>query len=106
VQAELRTLAANDIDTAVAYCRNEVSPETAFGFIDDVEAAITHLCRHPLTGSLRFAHEVEVPELRSWPLKKFPYLVFDVPDADRIDIWRVLHANRDIPAHLAAEQAG
>ena len=33
VQAKLRTLAANDTDDAVAYYRNEVSPETALGFI-------------------------------------------------------------------------
>ena len=103
MQANLRTLAAKDIDEAVAHYRNEAGPQVALGFVDALEATIRHLCQHPLTGSLRLAHEVEIPELRSWPLNKFPYLVFYMPDDDRIDIWRVLHATRDIPAYLAVE---
>ena len=66
-------------------------------------AAIEHLRRHPFTGSLRFAFELEIPDLRSWRLKRFPYLVFYVADDELIDIWRVLHLRRDIPAHLTDE---
>ena len=104
MQANLRSLAANDIDAAVAYYRNEADQQTAVDFVDALEAAINHIRQHPLTGSLRFAYELEIPELRSWPLRKFPYLIFYMPDDERIDIWRVLHARRDIPAHLTADQ--
>ncbi|MFN3219296.1 MAG: type II toxin-antitoxin system RelE/ParE family toxin [Acidimicrobiales bacterium] len=103
MRADLRALAADDIDAAVAFYRSEASAEVAVEFIDALESAIAHLLRHPLTGSLRFAYELEIPELRSWPLRKFPYLVFYVPDDDRIDIWRILHARRDIPAHLTPD---
>ncbi len=100
MQSDLRALAAADVDAAVAYYLNEADRKTAHEFVDALETAINHLRRHPLTGSLRFAFELEIPDLRSWPVKKFPYLVFYVPADDHIDIWRVLHARRDIPAHL------
>lgn len=62
-----------------------------------------HLSRHPLTGSLRFAFEFAMPELPTWPLRFFPYLIFYVADEDHVDIWRILHAHRNIPASLAAD---
>ena len=62
------------------------------------ENAVSLLIRYPLTGSLRFAYELEIPELRSWSLKKFPYMIFYLPNDEHLDIWRVLHTRRDIPA--------
>ena len=38
--------------------------------------------------------------LRACALQTFPYLVFYVEREDDIDVWRVLHGNRDIPAWL------
>lgn len=103
MHAQLRAVAEHDVEEAVAHYRSEAGPETALGFVDELEAAITHLCEYPLIGSLRFAFELDIPDLRCWPLQRFPYLLFYVPDDDRIDIWRVLHARRDIPAYLTAE---
>ena len=100
MRANVRALAALDIETAVTYYRDEAGAETAVEFVTALEDAIEHLRQHPLTGSLRFAYELEIPELRSWPLQKFPYLVFYVPDEDGIDVWRVLHTLRDVPTHL------
>jgi toxin ParE1/3/4 len=54
----------------------------------------------PRTGSPRFSNEFELPGLRSRRLGRFPYLVFYVEEADRIDVWRILHAQRDIAASL------
>ena len=102
MRARLRAVAANDVEAAVAYYREEAGHEIALDFVDALEAAISHLQQHPFTGSLRFAFELEIPELRSWPLQKFPYLIFYMPDEQEIDVWRVLHARRDIPAHLSA----
>lgn len=103
MQANLRAFAVNDIEAAVTYYHDEAGPGTALDFVDALEAAINHLRRYPLTGSLRFAFELEIPDLRSWPLQKFPYLIFYVPDDHHIDIWRVLHARRDIPAYLTPD---
>ncbi len=104
MRAQLRAAAEQDVDEAAAYYRDEAGARTALDFIDSLEAAIAHLCDYPLSGSLRFAFELEIPDLRSWTLPRFPYLLFYVPDDDRIDIWRVLHARRDIPAFLAGNQ--
>jgi toxin ParE1/3/4 len=38
--------------------------------------------------------------LRSWPLTRFPYLVFYFERDDCVDVWRVLQAQRDIPAWI------
>lgn len=103
MQAQLRAAAERDVHDAVDYYRNEAGPEIALGFIESLETAIAHLCDYPLSGSLRFAFELEIPELRSWSVPRFPYLLFYVPDHDRIDIWRVLHARRDIPVFLTPD---
>ena len=57
--------------------------------------------RHPASGSPRYAHELDLPDLRFWPLKRYPCLVFYVERRDHIDVWRVLHGQRDIPAWLS-----
>jgi toxin ParE1/3/4 len=52
----------------------------------------------PSAGSARYAHELEVPGLRSWQVKGYAYLVFYIERDDYVDVWRVLHGSRDIPA--------
>ncbi len=105
MEATLRALAAADIEAAVAYYRDEAGEQVALDFVDALEAAIETLRDRPLIGSLRFAYELEIPELRSWPVEAFPYLLFYVPDAERVDVWRVLHAKRDIPSVLVDDDA-
>ena len=41
-----------------------------------------------------------MPGQRSWPLTRYPHLVFYVERPDHIDVWRVLHGQRDIPAWM------
>ena len=103
MHAQLRSTAEHDIEQAVAHYRDERGPELALDFVDAFEAAIADLCHHPFIGTLRFAFELEIPELRSWPLPRFPYLVFYVPTDKHIDVWRVLHARRNIPAFLSVD---
>ena len=98
---QLRRLAAGDIDAALGHYRDEVGPAVAASFVGAVERALAHLARHPHNGSLRFAFELGVPELRAWTIKRFPYVIFYVELDPRIDVWRVLHARRDVPATLA-----
>ncbi len=98
-----RELANRDVDEALAYYLDEGSEKAALGFIGELQAAYTHLGRHPATGSLRYAHELDLPGLHMWPLKRFPYLVFYLEREDHIDVWRVLHARRDIPGWLQTE---
>ena len=58
----------------------------------------SHIARHPAAGSARYALELNLPGLRSWPLTNYPYLVSYLEFDDHIDVWRVLHDQRDIPA--------
>ncbi|MHB1292481.1 MAG: type II toxin-antitoxin system RelE/ParE family toxin [Sulfuricella sp.] len=98
-----RIIAQRDVENAVDHYLNEASEQVALGFIDVLEQAYKHITRHPATGSTRYAHELDLPGLRSWPLKRYPYLIFYVEQSDHIDIWRVLHGQRDIPSWLREE---
>lgn len=97
----LRRLAAADIESAVDHDSEAADSATARRFVASMERAVQQISRHPHNGSLRLAYELDVPELRAWPLPRFPYIVFYVEQAAEIDVWRVLHTRRDLPASLA-----
>ncbi len=93
-------MASHDIDEIIACYLNESAESAAYGFIDALEEAYTHISRHPATGSPR-PHELDLAGQRFWPLTRYPHLVFYVERPDHIDVWRVLHGQRDIPAWMA-----
>lgn len=95
-----RGLANRDVDEAIDYYLSEGAEQAALGFIDALEQAYAQLSRHSATGSPRYSHELNLPGLRSWPLARFPHLIFYIEREDHIDVWRVLHNLRDIPAWL------
>lgn len=95
-----RIRANRDVEDAVAYYVGEHAEKAALGFIDALEQAYAHISRHPATGSPRYAHALDLPGLRSWPVARYPYLVFYVERPRHIDVWRVLHAQRNIPAWM------
>jgi toxin ParE1/3/4 len=97
-----RELANQDIDDAIAYYLSEDAGTAALSFIAELEKAFGHISRHPGTGSTRYAHELDLPGLRFWPLTRFPYLVFYFEQSECIDVWRLLHGKRDIPAWMQA----
>jgi toxin ParE1/3/4 len=78
--------------------------QAALGFIEALESAYAHISRYPATRSARYAHELELPGLRCWPLKRYPHLVFYVDRIDRVDVLRVLHGQIDIPAWMREPQ--
>jgi len=96
----LRARAGRDISAALNHYEAETGTAAALGFIDALERVFWHIARHPATGTLRHAHELDLPGLRVWPLKRHPYLVFFVEQDDHIDVWRLLHDERDIPASM------
>ena len=99
-----RAVAQQDVVDAVDRYVGEAGPEVALAFIDALESAYRHVARAPATGSPRFAHELGLDGLRSWPLARFPYLVFYFERDDGIDVWRVLHTARDIPAWMRQDR--
>jgi toxin ParE1/3/4 len=100
-----RERAGRDIDEAIDHYRT-AGFAVARGFVDDLESAFRHISRHPATGSPRYAHELDLPGLRSWRLARYPYLVFYVEREDHVDVWRVLHAASDIPAWMQDPDSG
>jgi toxin ParE1/3/4 len=97
-----RELANRDVNEAIAWHLGESTESVALGFIDALEAAYIHISRHPATASPGYGHVFNLPDLRFWPLRRYPYLVFYLERPDQFDVWRVLHGKRDIPAWLAA----
>ena len=95
-----RALANRDVDEAIHHYLSQDAGAAALGFIDALEQGYGHIGRHAATGSPRYAHELNLPGLRSWPLKRYPYLIFYMEHDDHIDVWRVLHGQRDIPAWI------
>lgn len=98
-----RQAASHDIDDAVDRLAREAGLETALRFIDALEAACLHISRNPASGSPRFGWELDRPGLRVWPVKGFGYLAFYCEEENYVDLWRVLHTARDIPASLREE---
>jgi len=102
-QAHLRAKAAVDVEDAVAHLRSTAGDTVALSFIDALERGVNLLTRSPQAGSLQFAYELAIPELRAWALKRFPYVIFSIPHENHIDIWRVLHARRDLPGAIRSD---
>jgi toxin ParE1/3/4 len=71
-----------------------------------LERGLQHVGRHPHSGTLRFSYDLDLPELRAWPVPGFPYLVVYIERDDEIDVWRILHTRRDIPSALADDDEG
>ena len=101
-----RELANRDVDEAIAYYLAEASDQVALGFIDALERAYQHISRHSASGSSRYAVELNLPGLLAWPLRRFPQIVFYVETKEHIDVWRVLHGARDIPAWMQEPDSG
>lgn len=95
-----RSQADRDVDGAIAYYLEQRAVDAALGFIDALERAYGHIGRHPAAGSPRYAHELNLPDLRFWLVPGYPYVVFYVECDDHVDVWRVLHAQRDVPSWM------
>ena len=100
-----RDRANRDVDDAITYYLKEGAGEAALGLVDALEDAYGLLGQHPAIGSSRYAHELGIPGLRSWSLPRFPYVVFYIERADHVDVWRVLHGHREIPALMQEPDA-
>jgi toxin ParE1/3/4 len=98
-----RAQAVRDVQDAVDFYFGDGAEKAALGFVDALERAYLHIGRHPATASHRYAHELGLPSLRSWPLARYPYLIFFLERDDHPDVWRVLHGHRDLPAGLTSD---
>ena len=89
--------AAEDLVFAAAFYQEE-QPGLGVRFLDEVKQVTRFIAATPGVGSLRYAHVV--PGLRMRQVPGFPYLVFYLDRVDHVDVLRVLHGRRDLPAAL------
>ena len=100
----LREQAQRDIDKAIEHYLSEAGPAAALDFVDALEDARRQIGERPASGSPRHAHELDLPGLRFKSVGKLPFLVFYVERDAEIDVWRVLHGARDIPAWMQPDE--
>jgi len=95
----VRPLADADIDMALAYLRTR-NRAAASRFVAALEGDFQRLSQTPGMGSPRYTHVLPTEGLRVWRVQGFPYLIFYLERPDHLDVVRVLHAARDVPAAL------
>lgn len=100
-----RAVAQQDIEAAIAHYAAQAGTTVALAFIDAVQGAFQRIAAHPGLGSARISIELRLDGLCTWPVRRFPYLVFYRAERDRIDVWRVLHAKQDVPAWIIGTEA-
>jgi len=96
----LREAARRDVEGAISYYLREGASDAASSFVEKLEDTVNRIAAHPEAGSPRYAHELSLPGLRFSPITGFPHLVFYVVREEVIDVWRVLHGERDIPGWM------
>jgi len=96
-----RALARQDAEAAIDHYAQAAGSDVALNFVGALETAFRAIATKPGAGSPRFAHELELPGLRTRRVARFPYLIFYIERDDHIDVWRILHDRRDIPAGFA-----
>ena len=97
----LLVAAQNELRQITAWYRDEAGEALALRWTDAVSSALRHIRAIPRTGSSRYALGLNLRGLRFWPISGFPYLIFYIERETQIDVWRVLHTQRDIPARMA-----
>lgn len=99
-----RAAARIDVDMALDHYRLEAGDDVALRFVDALQHTYRLIAARPGLGSPRFAHELDLPELRYRKVGRFPYLLFYIERADHIDLWRMLHARRDIASWMTIDR--
>jgi len=97
-----RAAALRDMEAAADHYAEAADEETAIRFIDALQATFDAIAAAPGTGAPRYAETLDLPGLRHKRTGRLPHLVFYVERPDHIDVWRVLHARRDIPASFGS----
>jgi toxin ParE1/3/4 len=96
-------LATADIEDLIEYFRREASSAVALRFIDNTERAFDQVLAIPGLGVLLGLDELPYEDIRRWHVDGFGRLmILYRPVADGVEVVRVLHTARDIPALLRA----
>ncbi|WP_431048851.1 type II toxin-antitoxin system RelE/ParE family toxin [Roseateles sp. L2-2] len=89
--------AARDLDEIRRYYQDEGGTLPVEALHSEVTRALRHISRAPGTGSPRYRPLLQVTDMRTWRLTKFPHLVFYLDRQNAVHVVRVIHERRDIP---------
>ena len=95
-----RERAYRDVEDILAYYEQQAGFDVALDFIDALEASYHAIGVHPGIGSPRRVDLFGIADLRGFPVRRYPYILIYIDRTDHIDLVRVLHARRDIPAQF------
>jgi len=93
-------VARRDIAAARDFYRSEAGVAVAGRFLAAIEIALRKIAEFPGHGSARYAQDAGETQLRFVRISGYPYLAFYRDRDDVLEVWRVLHAQRDIPDSL------
>lgn len=99
----LSAQARDEVRHSTAWYRKEGGTALAQRWATALEGALRHIGTHPQSGITRYAVQLKLDGLRFWPVVGFPYLVFYIEHDQHIDVGRVLHGKRYVPAWLKDE---
>jgi toxin ParE1/3/4 len=99
-QFDVNPQADRDLDEHYLFIRKD-SPQAAVRLLRAADATFRQLARMPQLGAVYPIERPDLAGLRVWQVKGFPnHLIFYRPIHDGIEVIRVLHGSRDIPASL------
>ena len=93
-------VAAADLQEILDHYLTESGVPLAKKFENSWECALATIKSQPRVGSPRLAAALKEPDLRIWPVRGFPYLIFYLDRPAGTVVIRVLHTARDIPGSL------
>ena len=99
-----RLVAEHDLDQVCDYYFTNGGPDVADAFLHAFEEITKFISQFPAGGSPRYGIESNLADVRFWPMKKFPYLIFYTETERYIDVWRVLHESRNIPSLMLDDE--
>jgi toxin ParE1/3/4 len=91
--------ALHDMEQARTYYEKHI-PHVVPELARELDTALLHLQRNPVTGSPRWGLQLGLAGLRVWRLSQFPYAIFYFDHPQKIEVVRVLHQASDIPKYL------
>lgn len=91
--------ARSDTLDIFAYLTQETSISIADDFLADLEETLKLLCDFPQMGTRRTYKNQRLKDIRMFPVRKFKkYLIFFKRTNEGVEVVRVLHGARDLPA--------
>ena len=101
--AILRPQALRDQQAQTRYYRNEAGSKVALRFLRATNAALDQIELEPGIGSPVLGKVLNIPDLRTWKVSKFPLLWFYFERDQHLDVVRLLGERQDIADILAAD---